>query len=153
MEDIIWLGSLFAMAVFGYYVMYRLGIFLEKTENQTQEKPQRLHIAASAPEDIPLLLNVAEKYPDMEYVLSVGQEEQIVNCLKAGNVDAAIVSAQAKSDSNMQCELLDLDPVPFTVCDSQREIFPVETCVQHRKIVWNTGVSLPFIKDICKYKF
>lgn len=150
MGDMIWLGSLLAMAVFGYYVMRRLGGFLEETQkqNEAQEKTERLHIAASAPEDIPMLLKAAEKHPDMEYVLSVGQEEQILNCLEEGNVDAAIVSAQTKSDSNMQCELLDFNPVPFTTGDPKRVIRPVETCVRHRKIVWNTGTSVSVPNDL-----
>lgn len=63
MGDMIWLGSVLAMAVFGYYVMLRLGTFLEKMqkEDEAQAKTEQLHMAASEPER-----KAAEKHPGMQ---------------------------------------------------------------------------------------
>lgn len=52
MGDMIWLGSVLAMAAFGYYVMLRLGTFLEKMqkEDAAQAKTERMYMAVSEPE-------------------------------------------------------------------------------------------------------
>ena len=41
MGDMIWLGSVLAMAVFGYYVMLRLGTFLEKMQKEDEAQAKQ----------------------------------------------------------------------------------------------------------------
>lgn len=109
MGDMIWLGSVLAMAVFGYCVMLRLGTFLEKMqkEDEAQVKTEQLHMAVSEPER-----KAAEKH------------------------------------LGMRSELLDPNPVPFTLGNPKKVIRPAGACVRHRKAVWNTGTSASFSSDL-----
>lgn len=112
MKELMLLGGLAAIAVFGYYIMSRLDGFLHAVQRETerQEEPPYLSIATSSLDAVPEVLHILEeisrRYPEVRCSISIGQEEEVVQALDAGRADVAVLPAGAASGIQAQWECI-----------------------------------------------
>lgn len=145
MKELILLGGLAAIAVFGYYIMSRLDGFLNAVEKETerQEEPAYLSIATSSLDAVPEVLHILEeisrRYPQVRCSVSVGQEEEVVQALDAGRADVAVLPAGAASDIQAQWECISLNPHPLFLDHGMVEMKPMQEAPQPQKILWKNS--------------
>lgn len=142
MKELILLGGLAAIAVFGYYIMSRLDGFLHAVQKETerQEEPPYLSIATSSLDAVPEVLHILEeisrRYPEVRCSISIGQEEEVVQALQAGSADVAVLPAGAASGIQAQWECVSLDPHPLFLDHGMVEMKPMQKAPQLQKILW-----------------
>ena len=155
-EGLILLGGFLAFAVFGYYVVSRLGDFLDQNqadseeEYDQQEEQEELNIAAASlcamQVGSNVLKDMKEEHPNLHCTLSMGEESELLNALRAGNVDIVILYSKAERDKAVRQREIILRAQPF-INEDGIKITPIHPARLHQFVAWNNHDRRPFVTE------
>ena len=161
MEDFVLLGGFAAIIILGYFVMARVDLFLEKVRRQNAEQGRihPLNIATSSFNAIPSVINILNdmeaRYPDVQYNLCFGPEQEVIRVFEVGDADVAIVSAQAESRGAAQQKDIIIDPQSAFMADGSMALKAFDQAPQDKKVLWKDGnahfLAIEFVRQFCGY--
>lgn len=157
MKELILLGGLAAVAVFGYCIMSRLDNFLNavQKENERQDETSYLSIATASLDAVPEVLRILEeisgRYPDVRCRISIGQAAEVVQALHAGSADVAVLPAEALSDVQAQWECISLNPQSLFLNNGMVEMQSMQKAPKLQKILWkNSNAHFLVSEFLCR---
>lgn len=99
MESVILLGCFIAIALGGFFLMGKIDKFTTHMQEDTKKRRQA-YILQIATSDLyvayyisDFLSDMLEQYPDLQYTLLVGQEEELLHYFDKNKTDVIIVSS------------------------------------------------------------
>lgn len=130
MKDFVLICSTLAVFVFGFFVARRVDLFLAESRRlAAQDALSRYHLVQVATETTSLLNAVAPAMmlcsstePDLEFAVTGGQPGCLLQKLRAGEVDLALL-AQAPADSSKHLACLQV-PVAPTAASEKSPVSP-----------------------------
>ena len=162
MGEYIFIVSLIAVAVLGYFAMARLDKFLAtiNPDQDESEEPTRLNIIVSNIDDLsPAALAFKRLYalfPHTRFSLSVEAENNAIGSLNEHIADVVILSGETEDENPVECDrdvthgkLPDLPKYELTGISS--------VCQNQRRVLWadNSGATPyvhEFIQILCELK-
>lgn len=158
MEALVLIGSFFVFILFGYYLMGKLDQFLGHIQPCEDPQSHPLKIAVSNPYAAAPVLRALESLQaqcaDIEFQVAIGQEAEIVECLKAGSIDVAVVSCGVPDSKTAHCVRFTFFPDALFVGGAGIALFPMDWEEQCQKVLWRK-LQTPapvqkFVQQLCK---
>lgn len=150
MESVALLGGFIVIAILGYFFVEKVGGSLNyiQEDNEKQKQTYCLRIAASDPYVACSISNVLsdmlEEYPDLQCTLSVGQDDELLQCFDKDEADVIIVSSDIGYPKHPY-EQIFLEAHPFRSNEQAITFTPLTTSVQQQKIFWQNSKSHPLV--------
>lgn len=159
MESVALLGVFIIIAVSGYFFMGKVDEFLNCIQDNTEKRKQTccLRIAASdfytAYSISNVLSDMQEEYPDLQCTLSVGQDNELLQCFDKNQADVIIVSSDIEYPRH-PCKHIFLEAHPYKSNEQNVILTPLTTGTQQRKIFWQNSKShslvQEFVRQLCQ---
>lgn len=159
MESVVLLGCFIAIGVLGFFLMGKVDKFLGCVQEDKAKHKQTysLRVAASdfyaAYSVSDLLSDMQEQYPDLQCTLSVGQDEELLQCFDRNGADVIIVSSDIEYPEHPY-RYISLEVHPLRLNEGAVTLTPLTTDVQQRKIFWQNDKSHPlvpeFVRQLCR---
>ena len=155
MEDVILLGGLAAIILFGYYIMAKLDRLFDKVwqENGAPARMASLNVATSCFDAIPAVSDILREINDLEpnvhCRLSVGLEWEVLQSFARGEADVAIISAESDVDreSPVHWNCVTIHPLSLSQEHATVEVRAVARSPQHQRVLWKNSDNQSLVQS------
>lgn len=162
MEGIALVGGFMAMLVGMYFVFFHMDDYLKHYEEEEGEEvrviPEHFRVAISNANLVPLVLRVLEEarrvHPDIQYVLTMGTENALMDSVRDGSNDVIVVSPTVNWMGGMTVRDVTVKPPSILLDEGDIALKPLDTSVQTQKIIFRKEPSAlvdEFVQALCAY--
>ena len=159
MKDLILICAVAAVLVFGYFIVKKVYIFLENSRKQTSEISKRssLRIAFETPAGIEsaseLMKKFSNQYPDCEFYLFCGSAQEIVNKMKANEIDFGFITENSicAFDKEYVSILIPLRQNAITMESIGLSVTSLENSEIMARVIWNEKNGTHYQKRFEEY--
>lgn len=152
MENAVLLGCFIVIALLGFFCMKKIDVFLYNMQKETEQRQQTYSLRVAISDLYPAysvsntLAEMQERYPDLRYTLSVGQDDELLQYFDENNTDVIIVSPDIDS-SKYPCKCASFESCPLKLNECSITLVPISAEKQQRKIFWQNCKSHPLVPE------
>lgn len=159
MESVALLGIFIGIAILGYFFVGKVDKLLNCIQEDNEKRKQTYHLRIAASDFYAaysisnILSDIQEEYPHLQCTLSVGQDDELLECFDKHKADVIVVSSDIEYPEHPYKQIT-LEAHPVQINGQGVTLTPLTAGVQQRKVFWQNSKSHPlvseFVKQLCQ---